>query len=591
MIDAARDWLIAGAPGATSAEQVFAGTCERLVAAGVRVAHGESYVRTLHPLFAGRAFVWDLGSDGRGTCRAIEAGHEADLVLASGALRLVFETGEPVRQASPASCPHANGNLVVLVDVLALPMRFTDGQIHAVAFGTERAPGFTPAEIAAIEGVLEPLSRMGEILALRRTELNIVNAYVGRDAGARVLAGQIRRGDTSRIEAAIWFSDMRGFSAASDRKSPHETIAMLNELFDCQLPAIERHGGEVLKFIGDGLLAIFAPTRRRPRRVLSARAGREPRRARRGRRAQRARERAGEVRHRVAFRRGRVRQHRRRDAPRLHVHRARGEPRGAARVADRTDRARRARERRVRAAERRGHDRDRRVHGQGLRRAGRGIRAALGTIELESRMDQRVAACMFAFAAGCAASAGADPKLARPAHDVHRNTPQSCGATASPSTMECLASEYCEETTHEELHVGALVDVGGASTCRAVPAACSTKPADCECLALHGVAFSRCDGAELSRTMATVAIHTDAKGVLVPETCQAKRCPKTSSCSASSAGAAPWLRAHGSRGYSVDCTPLPASCGDTPTCACLGPNAQFCREAPWGIELTYPPQP
>jgi adenylate cyclase len=74
-----------------------------------------------------------------------------------------------------------------------------------------------------------------------------------------VLAGKIRRGDTDLIEAAIWFSDMRGFSTSSSTKSPREAIAMLNELFDCQLPAIEQHGGEVLKFIGDGILAIFTP--------------------------------------------------------------------------------------------------------------------------------------------------------------------------------------------------------------------------------------------------------------------------------------------------------------------------------------------
>ncbi len=90
--------------------------------------------------------------------------------------------------------------------------------------------------------------------------MNVLTAYVGRDAGARVLAGKIRRGDTELIEAAIWFSDMRGFSTASHDKCPEDVIAMLNELFDCQLPAIERHGGEVLKFMGDGLLAIFTPT-------------------------------------------------------------------------------------------------------------------------------------------------------------------------------------------------------------------------------------------------------------------------------------------------------------------------------------------
>jgi adenylate cyclase len=119
--------------------------------------------------------------------------------------------------------------------------------------------GFSESDLAALAGVIAPLSRMGEILALRRTAANVLTAYVGRDAGARVLAGKIRRGDTELIEAAIWFSDMRGFSAQSSTKQPPEVIAMLNDLFDLQLPAIEHHGGEVLKFMGDGVLAIFTP--------------------------------------------------------------------------------------------------------------------------------------------------------------------------------------------------------------------------------------------------------------------------------------------------------------------------------------------
>jgi adenylate cyclase len=244
MVGAARDWLIDGAPGASGSAEVFAGTCARLAAAGVPVVLGETYVRTLHPQFAGRAFVWE-----RGESRMVEADHEDDLVIASPALRRVFETGETARERG------AHG----LIDVVALPLRFTTGAIHAAAFGTDRAAGFSPADVAAIEAVMPPLSRMAEILALRRTALNILDAYVGREAGARVLAGKIRRGDTDLIEAAIWFSDMRGFSTSSSKKSPRETIAMLNELFDCQLPAIEQHGGEVLKFIGDGILAIFTP--------------------------------------------------------------------------------------------------------------------------------------------------------------------------------------------------------------------------------------------------------------------------------------------------------------------------------------------
>ena len=80
---------------------------------------------------------------------------------------------------------------------------------------------------------------------------------MGQNAGERVLAGQIRRGHTEKIHAAIWLSDMRGFTMLADRLPPRALVDLLNRYFDCQVPAILDHGGEVLKFMGDGLLAIF----------------------------------------------------------------------------------------------------------------------------------------------------------------------------------------------------------------------------------------------------------------------------------------------------------------------------------------------
>ena len=107
------------------------------------------------------------------------------------------------------------------------------------------------------KSIIAPLTRVAEIRALRRTATNLLNTYVGRQAGERILAGKIRRGFVEEIRAAIWLSDMRGFTALSERLPPQELVDLLNRYFDCQVPAILEHGGEVLKFIGDGLLAIF----------------------------------------------------------------------------------------------------------------------------------------------------------------------------------------------------------------------------------------------------------------------------------------------------------------------------------------------
>src|SRR5262249_55711008 len=81
--------------------------------------------------------------------------------------------------------------------------------------------------------------------------------YLGFQAGPKVLAGQIRRGTGEELTAVLWSSDLRGFTARSDRLPGQQMIAILNALFDVQASAIHQHGGEILKFIGDGLLAVF----------------------------------------------------------------------------------------------------------------------------------------------------------------------------------------------------------------------------------------------------------------------------------------------------------------------------------------------
>jgi adenylate cyclase len=103
-----------------------------------------------------------------------------------------------------------------------------------------------------------PLARVAEIYALRRTATTLLDTYVGRHAGERILQGSIRRGDIERIEAVVMLTDLRDFTTLSDRLPGDQVIDLLNSHFDCLVPPIEQHGGEVLKFIGDSLLAIFA---------------------------------------------------------------------------------------------------------------------------------------------------------------------------------------------------------------------------------------------------------------------------------------------------------------------------------------------
>ncbi len=255
------DWLVDGAPGASLPAHVVGRLGEELVSAGVPVQRIAAFVRTLHPQFMGRRFVWTVGK-----AVVVDEAPFATLdspIYLRSPVAAVFRTGQPLRRriadpGSPRDFPildefAAEG----VTDYLVGPLPFLSGEVHAVTFATKAPAGFTDEDVAAQLDLLRPLARVGEIFALRRTAVNFLNTYVGRNAGERILAGKIQRGDIDRIRAVIWCSDLRGFTRLAGVMDPTALIGMLNRLFDCQVPAIERRGGEVLKFIGDGLLAIF----------------------------------------------------------------------------------------------------------------------------------------------------------------------------------------------------------------------------------------------------------------------------------------------------------------------------------------------
>jgi adenylate cyclase len=126
-----------------------------------------------------------------------------------------------------------------------------------VTYVTDRPGGFTESEIADLTRVSQRLPVLVDMHSQKAIARNLLNAYLGAKTGPRVLAGQIRRGTGEEINAVLWSSDLRGFTARSDHLPGNHMIALLNALFDAQAKPIHDHGGEILKFIGDGLLAIF----------------------------------------------------------------------------------------------------------------------------------------------------------------------------------------------------------------------------------------------------------------------------------------------------------------------------------------------
>ncbi|MET3844310.1 adenylate/guanylate cyclase domain-containing protein [Bradyrhizobium sp. OAE829] len=254
------NWLIDGARSVVNSPRLMAEVCERLVEAGLPLWRVGFFVRTLHPDIFGRNFIWRLGAE-------VEFGTVDFKILDSpdfhnSPLIHVFQQGLEVRARvdDPQSRRfpivedmHAEG----VTDYVALPLLFTDGAVHASSWTTKQPGGFTEEQLSALRQITTPLARVIEIISLRRTASSLLDTYVGNRAGERILGGQIRRGHTESMNAAIWLSDLRGFTALSDRLPSETVVDILNQYFDCQVAAIRSHGGEVLKYMGDGLLAVF----------------------------------------------------------------------------------------------------------------------------------------------------------------------------------------------------------------------------------------------------------------------------------------------------------------------------------------------
>ena len=226
------DWLMDGARSTPLAQEVLTALCERLTACGVPLWRASVFVRTLHPQILGRRFVWQPDTGTVITPGAFDLLERE--AFRNSPMTYVANTGKALRRrlADP-DCPMDYPILLDLrdqgiTDYVVSPLHFTNGDIHFASWATKQPGGFNDAEIAALETIVVPLTRVAEIRALHRVAGVLLSTYVGENAGARVLAGQIRRGHTEEIHAAIWLSDMRGFTTLADRLPPQALVDLLN---------------------------------------------------------------------------------------------------------------------------------------------------------------------------------------------------------------------------------------------------------------------------------------------------------------------------------------------------------------------------
>jgi adenylate cyclase len=267
-----RTWLTLAGLAGKSETALLDGFCQRALDAGLPIARAAIIIDTLHPVHEGRAFFWHREA-GQSHTELVEYGPTTEGEAAENWRRSVYvhllESGGSVFRVRF----HAGETTVFqtmarlreegMSDAAAMITRFprsgTIGEMDALysSWATDRPEGFDDSHVEAIGRLMPMLALAVKCVSLARIAGTLVETYLGQDAGRRVLKGRIRRGVADRISAVLWYSDLRGFTHITDQSAPDEIIPLLNDYAEAVIPAVCGNGGDVLKLIGDGTLAIF----------------------------------------------------------------------------------------------------------------------------------------------------------------------------------------------------------------------------------------------------------------------------------------------------------------------------------------------
>ncbi|HTA65369.1 MAG TPA: adenylate/guanylate cyclase domain-containing protein [Xanthomonadaceae bacterium] len=254
------EWLTGDESHDLDAQALLAGLGLRLRRMGIPLDRLVLHLRTIHPETRGRTLAWAPDEDVEIHDRA--HGFESLAPFASVLLQQISETPGPVVVRLDASDRPDWLEIDVfkdrdLVEFVFLPLRNAEGVVASTVFCTRRKGGFMPAERAALERIVPALRNACELRVVRTTALALLDTYVGTGTAKRIFAGHIQRGQVESLNAALMLSDLRGFTHMSNRLPSQRVIELLDDYFDCVVPAIEAAGGEVLKYIGDAVLAFF----------------------------------------------------------------------------------------------------------------------------------------------------------------------------------------------------------------------------------------------------------------------------------------------------------------------------------------------
>lgn len=268
-------WAVREGLEGAPAEALFDGYCRRLVVAGAPLWRAHTSMETLHPQWDGYGYTWRRDLNAIQPMQFEHGDAEHPIWTQSPFYELLrrARAGEPepaMRRRLEAGPQERD--FPVLEEFAELGATDYFGQLFSFgkdgdpshgtgivySFAADRRGGFNEADMALIEATLPALSLAMKADAGHVIASGLLGTYLGADAGQRVHAGAVRRGSVSGIRAALWYADIRGFTATSDAAPGGAIVELLNEVFETLTASLRARGGQVLKFIGDAMLATFS---------------------------------------------------------------------------------------------------------------------------------------------------------------------------------------------------------------------------------------------------------------------------------------------------------------------------------------------
>jgi len=256
-------WLTSDTGDERFLDNIFAQLCVRLQRADIPIKRASLHLLIYHPQWLGARIMWADGMHEAEYARVDYDVRERSEYISSPANEIhdgATEVRENLERHPSLGRKHAlydEMRAKGLTDYVAWPLYHTLGKRHMVTFATDRPGGFDDAHVASLLKLQPVLALVSEIRMKNRLARTLLETYVGSHAGELILAGATRRGSGTTVRAAIMICDLRDFTRISDNWPRDDVIHLLNDYFDAVSEPIARHGGEILKFMGDGLLAIF----------------------------------------------------------------------------------------------------------------------------------------------------------------------------------------------------------------------------------------------------------------------------------------------------------------------------------------------